>query len=56
VTDREALGVFSFAKSDWRPGDIIPQGMASLRVIDVVPRDPRDLDGLEVGILKVEPA
>ncbi len=55
VSDREALGVYSFAKGDWRPGDIIPQGIASLRVLAVIPPDPRDGDRLEVGILKVEP-
>ena len=31
TTDGEALGVLAYAKGDWRPADIIPQGSASLR-------------------------
>ena len=54
VSDRESLGLFAFAKGDWKPGDIIPQGIASLRVVTVIPPEPRSDDGLEVGLLKVE--
>jgi hypothetical protein len=54
TTDNEVVGVFTYVKCDWKPGDIIPQGSASLRVVDVIPADP--LDGVKVGLLKVEPA
>jgi hypothetical protein len=53
TTDGEALGVFAYAKRDWKPGDIIPQGRASLRVVDVIDADALG-DGCEVGLLKVE--
>jgi hypothetical protein len=54
--DFEPLGLFAFARRDWRIGDLIPQGKATLRVIDVIDPEPRPLDGLEVGVLQVEPA
>jgi len=54
TTDNEALGVFVYAKGDWKPGDIIPQGHASLRVVDVIEANALG-DGNEVGLLKVEP-
>jgi hypothetical protein len=54
TTDNEALGVFAYGKRDWKPGDIIPQGSASLRALDVIPADP--LDEIKVGLLRVEPA
>lgn len=54
ISDSEALGLFAFEKRDWMPGDIIPQGKASLRVVDVVEPAPRSGDGLEVGMLRVE--
>ena len=54
TTDNESLGVFAFAKWDWKPGDIIPQGRASLRVVDVIDADAFG-EGYEVGWLKVEP-
>ena len=37
TTDLEALGVFAYEKRDWLPGDIIQQGSASLRMVDVIP-------------------
>ena len=55
-TDDEALGLFAYAKRDWKLGDIIPQGSASLRVVDVIEPMPRSSDGVEVGVLMVEPA
>ena len=56
AVDYELLGVFSYERRDWLPGDVIEQGRASLRVVDAVPPKPRKGDGLEVGLLKVEPA
>jgi hypothetical protein len=54
-TDDEALGLFAYAKRDWKLGDMIPQGSASLRVVDVIEPMPRSSDGVEVGVLMVEP-
>jgi hypothetical protein len=51
----DSLGLVALARRDWLPGDVIPQGPASLLVVDVVEPGPRALDGLEVGLLKVEP-
>ena len=47
--------MFAYAKRDWKPGDIIPQGTASLRVVDVIEPEERGSDGVEVGLFKVEP-
>jgi predicted metal-dependent peptidase len=55
TTDNEVVGVFTYAWCDWKPGDIIPQGSASLRVVDVIEPEERKSDGVEVGVLKVEP-
>ena len=55
TVDYELLGVFTYEKLNW-PGDIVPQGASSLRVVDVIPPEPRSGDGLKVGLLKVEPA
>jgi hypothetical protein len=55
ATDHEALGLFAYAKRDWEPGDIIHQGSASLRVVDVIEPMPRFSDGVEVGVLMVAP-
>ncbi len=52
----DALGVFEFDRGDWKPGDVIPGGEPSLRVVDVIPPEPRKSDGLEIGLLRVEPA
>ena len=54
-TDDEALALCAYAKLDWKPGDIIPQGSASLRVVDLIEPMPRSSDGVEVGVLMVEP-
>lgn len=56
TTDLEVVGVFTYEKRDWLPGDVIKQGIASLRVVDVVPPEPWKGDGLEGGRLKIEPA
>ena len=56
TVDYELVGVFTNEKLNWLPGDIVPQGASSLRAVDVVPPEPRSGDGLEVGLLKVEPA
>ena len=38
--DGEALGPVAFARGDWKPGDLIPQGLGrSLRVTAVVELD-----------------
>jgi hypothetical protein len=52
TTDGEALGPVAFARPDFKPGDIIPQGRASLRVVKVVPVEGDD----ELPLLVVEPA
>jgi len=54
-TDGDSLGLVAFARGDWLPGDVIPHGGAGLLVLDVVEPTPRELDGLEVGLLQVEP-
>ena len=54
TTGSEALGVFAYAKGDWKPGDIIPQGSASLRVVDVIKAGAIGED-CTFGLLKVEP-
>jgi hypothetical protein len=55
-TEGDALGPVAFARGDWKPGDIIPQGPGrSLRVtavIDPEPDDPPD----RIPLLVVEPA
>lgn len=56
TVNNDALGLFEFERADWKPGDVIPGGEPSLRVVDVLPPQPRKGDGLEVGLLKVEPA
>ena len=50
-TEGEALGPIAFARSDFRPGDLIRQGKASLRVVRVVQPDRED----ELPLLVVEP-
>jgi hypothetical protein len=51
TTDGDALGPVAFARSDFKPGDVIPQGRgASLRVVNVV--EP-DRDG-ELPLLVVD--
>ena len=52
----DALGLFEFDRADWQPGDVIPEWEPSLRVVGVIPPEPRRSDGLRVGVLKVEPA
>ena len=56
TVNNDALGVFEFERADWQPGDVIPGGEPSLRVVGVIPPEPRKSDGLKVGVLKVEPA
>jgi len=54
-SDGESLGPVAFARGDWKPGDVIPQGPGrSLRVtavIDPEPDDPPD----RMPLLVVEP-
>ena len=53
TADDDALGVFMSARNDWQPGDIIPAGRASMRVLDVIPAAaPGNTPG--VAVLKVE--
>jgi hypothetical protein len=49
-TEGEALGEVAFARGDWRPGDVIPQGPGrNLRVTAVVePEQEGDLPLLVV--------
>jgi hypothetical protein len=47
----ESLRLVALAKRDWLPGDVIQQGSAILRGVDVIEPGPRDGDGLEVGLL-----
>ena len=51
TTDGDALGPVAFARSDFKPGDVIPQGRGrSLRVTAVVEPDRED----ELLLLVVE--
>ena len=50
VADGDALGLVSFARRDWRPGELIAPG--SLRVVKVVDPLTRGL----FPLLLVEPA
>lgn len=53
TSDGESLGVVSFARPDFKPGDVIPQGPGrSLSVVTVVQPDHRD----ELPILVVKAA
>jgi hypothetical protein len=39
-SDGEALGPVAFARGDWKPGDIIPQGPGrNLRVVNAIEPD-----------------
>jgi hypothetical protein len=50
--DGETLGPVAFARSDFKPGDLIPQGRgASLRVVNVIEAESED----EYPLLVVEP-
>ena len=55
TTNNDAIGLFELERGDWQPGDVIAGGEPGLRVVDVVPPEPRKRDGLKVGLLKVEP-
>ena len=46
-TDEKSLGLFAYAERDWKLGDIIPQGSASLRVVDVIEPMPRSSDEIK---------
>jgi hypothetical protein len=53
TTDGDALGPVAFARPDFQPGDVIPQGPGrSLRVVNVVFPDRDD----ELPLLVVERA
>jgi hypothetical protein len=49
-TDGDALGPVAFVRSDWKPGDVIPQGRASLRVVQVI--DPEEAHQLPVLVVE----
>ena len=51
-SDGEALGPVRFARRDFNPGDLIPQGLASPRAVNVVEADEPD----ELPLLMVESA
>jgi hypothetical protein len=52
-TDGEAYGTVAFARSDFKPGDLIPQGKdRMLRVVDVIATEHAD----ELPLLLVEVA
>jgi len=53
TTDGDALGTVAFARSDLRPGDVIPHGPErSLRVVNVIEPERDD----QLPVLVVEPA
>jgi hypothetical protein len=53
TADDDALGVVVSAHGDWKPGDIIPAGSSSLRVLDVIPASSLG-NRPGVAVLKVE--
>jgi hypothetical protein len=54
TADDDALGMFVYAHGDWKPGDVIPAGPASMRVLDLIPAAAFG-DSPGIAVLKVEP-